>query len=82
MFEDNWVNGGFIVFNRFSCKKEWFNDQTILEKDILTTYANNGDLGFYKHMGFWRCMDTLRDYNELNKIAQEAKILPWEKLDE
>ena len=31
VFEDNWVNGGFIVFNKFSLKNECFNDQTILE---------------------------------------------------
>lgn len=82
VFEDNWVNGGFIVFNKSSLKVEWFNDQTNLEKDVLTLIANNGDLGFYKHIGFWQCMDTLRDYNSLNKIALESKILPWEKLDE
>ncbi len=82
VFEDNWVNGGFIVFNKFSLKNEWFNDQTILEKDILTIFAREGELGFYKHLGFWQCMDTLRDYNDLNKIAKESAILPWEKIDE
>ena len=29
----------------------------------------------YKHRGFWKCMDTIKDKNELNKIWQ--KNAPW-----
>ena len=78
IFEENWVNAGFMVFNRNYLKDSWFKDETNLEKDVLSKISQNGDLGFYKHKGFWHCMDTLRDYNHLNSLASGSKTLPWE----
>lgn len=77
IFEENWVNAGFMVFNRNYLNNLWFNDETNLEVDILGKISENGALGFYKHRGFWHCMDTLRDYNHLNNLASSSKILPW-----
>ena len=78
IFEENWVNAGFMVFNKNYLNNSWFNDKTNLELDILGKVSEKRDLGFYKHKGFWHCMDTLRDYNHLNKLASSSKILPWE----
>ena len=78
IFEENWVNAGFMVFNRNYLNNSWFNDTTNLEMDILGKISENGDLGYYKHKGFWHCMDTLRDYNHLNSLASGSETLPWE----
>ena len=46
------------------------------EKDILPNIAKEGHLGYFKHSGFWQCMDTLRDKNTLDKLWKDGKA-PW-----
>jgi len=38
--------------------------------------AETGQLYAYKHRGFWRPMDTLRDKNELNDMWSKGTA-PW-----
>lgn len=70
--KDQWINGGFFV-----CQPEIFSyikgDDTIFEKEPLETLASQGQLGCYKHEGFWKCMDTLKDKNDLNQMWNENK---------
>lgn len=65
--EENWINGGFFV-----CQPEVFNyledDRTILERAPLEKLAADKELAAFKHRGFWKCMDTLLDKNDLNKM--------------
>ncbi|WP_424244262.1 glucose-1-phosphate cytidylyltransferase [Elusimicrobium posterum] len=73
-----WINGGFFV-----CEPAVFDyikngDATIFERDPLETLAKEGQLGAYKHTGFWRPMDTLRDKTELTTLWTEEKA-PWKK---
>lgn len=62
-----WINGGFFV-----CNPEIFSylngDQTVFESDVLEKLAVEGQLTSYKHYGFWECMDTLKDKNNLNNL--------------
>ena len=44
------------------------NDDEIFEREPLEKLANDGKLGAYKHTGFWKCMDTMRDKNLLNEL--------------
>jgi len=71
----SWINGGFMV-----CENEVLdlinNDDTIFEQYPLTTLAQTGQLGAYKHNGFWQCMDTLRDKIYLNELWENKKA-PW-----
>ena len=73
--DGNWINGGFMV-----CEPEILDliesDETIFEQDPLQTLAKNGQLGAYKHSGFWECMDTLRDKIYLNELWNSGKA-PW-----
>lgn len=61
-----WINGGFFV-----CQPEVFNyilnDQTIFEKDPMENIATEGQMKAFKHSGFWKPMDTLRDKQELEE---------------
>jgi len=67
-----WVNGGFFV-----CEPEVFNyiegDNTIWEREPLENLAKNGQLVAYKHHGFWKPMDTLRDKIELESLWNSGK---------
>jgi len=71
-----WINAGFFV-----CQPEVFDyitdgDQTIFERKPLENLANAGQMTSFKHLGFWKPMDTLRDNTELNEMWDTNKA-PW-----
>lgn len=75
-----WISGGFFV-----CQPEVFNyitegDSSIWEKKPIQNLVNDQQLMSYKHSGFWRPMDTLRDRTSLEEAwtLNEAKWKIWE----
>ena len=62
---DGWINGGFFVFN---CKVFDYlgGDDCVLEQEPLERLAADGELAVYRHDGYWQCMDTVRDMEQLN----------------
>ncbi|MCO5235534.1 MAG: glucose-1-phosphate cytidylyltransferase [Chitinophagaceae bacterium] len=72
-----WVNGGFFVL-----KPEIFQfmqedmDEIMWEDEPLERLTEAQQLIAYKHNGFWKCMDALRDKIELNKLWNDA-LAPW-----
>ena len=54
------------------------NDQTILEKKPLEIASENNQLVAFKHEGFWQCMDTKRDKDNLDKLISNNKAF-WLK---
>lgn len=71
-----WINGGFFV-----CEPDIFNYlkndvNCVFEKEPLENLANDNELNAYKHSGFWRPMDTLRDKKELTEMWMTGKA-PW-----
>jgi len=70
-----WINGGFFICEP-SILNYIKNDETIFEKNSLATLANDGELFTYRHHGFWKCMDTLRDKRELDELAKSDSP-PW-----
>ena len=73
------INGGFMVMNPgiFDYLED---DTTVLEKAPLENLAKDGQLMAYPHSGFWKCMDTQRDRQQLEKLWQEGKA-PWKIWD-
>lgn len=74
-----WINGGFFIM-----KPEVFKylhddaDDIMWERQPLEDLANDGQLVSYKHNGFWKCMDTLRDNQDLNNLwDQSPKWKNW-----
>ncbi|GEO11613.1 glucose-1-phosphate cytidylyltransferase [Segetibacter aerophilus] len=65
--DGSWINGGFFV-----CRPGVFNyiknDRTVWEKEPLEQIASEGQMQAYKHHGFWRPMDTLKDKHDLNEM--------------
>lgn len=72
-----WINGGFFV-----CEPGVLdfidNDATIWEREPMENIANAHQMQAYKHHGFWKPMDTLRDKIELDNswVSNQA---PWKK---
>ncbi|MFA5157535.1 MAG: sugar phosphate nucleotidyltransferase [Candidatus Omnitrophota bacterium] len=68
---DHWINGGFFVFNRNIFR--YLKDDDILEKDSFSRILKNKQLNAFKHLGFWRCMDTYKDNLELNNLWKRGR---------
>lgn len=70
--DGSWINGGFFVME--SAIFDYLEDDgTILERKPLETLARQGQLNSYKHHGFWKSMDSLRDKNELTSLWLDGK---------
>lgn len=72
-----WINGGFFVLER-GILDYIDGDTTIWERQPLERLAAEGQLGIFRHHGFWRPMDTLRDKQELESLWESQKA-PWKK---
>lgn len=72
-----WINGGFFVlepsiFDYLNGDVEFVQ----WEKEPLIKIANDGQLAAYRHKGFWKCMDAMRDKVELEELW-ETQHAPW-----
>lgn len=76
---EGWINGGFFIFEKtfFKYFDNFKNKNSIiLETDILPKLAKKKQLFAYKHLGFWQCVDTLRDKLYLTSLYKK-NIKPW-----
>jgi glucose-1-phosphate cytidylyltransferase len=79
--DGRWVNGGFFVLS-----SEVFDylderaDEMMWEDQPMELLSKSGQLMAYKHSGFWKCMDAMRDKIELEQLWQsgEAKWKLWQ----
>ena len=71
--DEGWINGGFFVMEP-EFLKFIKNDNTYLEREPLETVTRKKQLAAFKHEGFWQCMDTKRDKDNLEKILKRKKI--------
>lgn len=74
--DGSWINGGFFV-----CEPQVFDyitngDSTIFEREPLEKLAADKQLKAYKHTGFWKPMDTLKQKMELNSLWNSDNP-PW-----
>jgi glucose-1-phosphate cytidylyltransferase len=76
-----WINGGFFVMEPGVFKYlDGDMDNVQWEKDPMAKIAKDGQLAAYRHHGFWKCMDALRDRVELEEMwnSGKAKWKIWE----
>jgi len=75
--EGSWMNSGFYVM-----EPEFIQyidgDSTVLEREPMDRAINDRQLSAYKHLGFFRGMDSLRDQMELEQLWETGKA-PWKK---
>jgi glucose-1-phosphate cytidylyltransferase len=70
-----WINGGFFV-----CQPEVFayiqNDSTMFERGPLERLSSERQIAAYRHSGFWKPMDTIRDKYTLTELVNAGRA-PW-----
>jgi glucose-1-phosphate cytidylyltransferase len=72
-----WINGGYFVLNS-NVFNYIDNDETLFEKEPMTKLYKEKHLKAYRHGDFWKCMDTLRDKMDLEKILNDKGPI-WKK---
>lgn len=77
--DGNPINGGFMVLDP-KVIDYIDGDMTVFERDPLEQLAKDGELMAFRHDGFWQCMDTQRDKDNLEKIWNGGQA-PWKKWD-
>jgi len=75
---NSWINAGFFVLEPQIF--DYIDGDVLLEKEPLTRLSEENQLAAYKHFGFWKPMDTLRDKQELDRLWQSASP-PWKVWD-
>jgi len=71
--DEGWINGGFFVMEP-EFLKYIKNDNIYLEREPLEAATQKKQLAAFRHEGFWQCMDTKRDKDNLSKIFKSKKI--------
>ncbi|MBF6650307.1 glucose-1-phosphate cytidylyltransferase [Methylobacter sp. BlB1] len=80
--EGAWINAGFFVLNNsiFDYLDGVENISTIMWEEIpMRNLVSSDQMMMYRHTGFWKCMDILRDKKELEDMwsKREAKWKIW-----
>ncbi len=77
--DGGWINGGFFVLSpRVGEYIE--GDMTTWEQEPMERLAKDGQLGLFRHAGFWQPMDTLRDKMQLEQMWTAGRA-PWRVWD-
>lgn len=71
---DIWVNGGYFIFR--SDIFDFIRDGEELVLDPFNRLIETGKLMVYRYEGFWRAMDTLKDRQILEEMADKGDT-PW-----
>ena len=76
---DNFINGGFMIMKREVLDRIGEDENTMLVDDLLPKLAKEGQVSLFPHDGFWHCMDTFKDYKDLNALWEsDPKWKNWE----
>lgn len=70
-----WINGGYFIFrpSLFDNMKE---GEELVEQPFQRLISQ-GKLSAHRHDGFWACMDTFKDKQELEQLYASGRA-PWE----
>jgi glucose-1-phosphate cytidylyltransferase len=79
--DGSWINGGFFV-----CEPTIFNyltegNDTVFERTPMEKLAKDSQMAAFKHTGFWKPMDTLRDKHQLESFWSSGEA-PWKVWNE
>lgn len=72
---DVYINGGFFVIDKSAINKIK-NDNIFWEKEPLNYFIKKRKLFAFKHNGFWKSLDTLKDKNDFDMMIKKGKT-PW-----
>ena len=71
---DLWVNGGFFIFR--SQIFDYLHDGEELDEEPFKRLIEDDQLMAFKHEGFFRPMDTLKDKEVLEDLVEQGRM-PW-----
>lgn len=74
--DGGWINGGYMVLDYRVFNYLCDDEALVFEQEPLERLARDGELNAYKHSGFWKPMDTIRDKDQLNSMWKKKKA-PW-----
>jgi glucose-1-phosphate cytidylyltransferase len=64
-----WINGGFFVIEpSISQYLHKDADDMMWERQPMNDLAKDGQIAAFRHHGFWKCMDTIREREELEEM--------------
>ena len=75
--DGGWINAGFMVMEP-KVIDYIDGDGTFFEREPVERLAEDGQLSAYKHNGFWKCMDTMRDREGLEFLWLHNQA-PWKR---
>jgi glucose-1-phosphate cytidylyltransferase len=68
---DHWISGGYLVVDRAVIDHiKPGKDET----DAFAELAKEGKVQGYKHYGFWKTMNTIKDMEELNDLWKKGDL--------
>jgi glucose-1-phosphate cytidylyltransferase len=70
------INGGFFFFEPGFLDYLRGAPDAMLEREPLERCVRDGQLMVYEHRGFWQCMDTHRDWENLDALWRRGDA-PW-----
>ena len=73
--ENRWISGGYFMVNP-AVLNHIADDKSSWEYDVLSPLTQLGQVGAYRHHGFWQCMDTIHERNQLEEFWQSGNP-PW-----
>lgn len=71
---DIWINGGYFLLRREIF--DYMNEGEELVLEPFSRLIEADQLLAYKHDGFWRSMDTLKDRQVLEEMVEQGRM-PW-----
>jgi glucose-1-phosphate cytidylyltransferase len=74
---DVWINGGFMVFRRNVF--DYINPGEELVDEPYARLIEEGELLAYRYEGFWEPMDTIKDKQRLDALAESGQP-PWHRV--
>jgi len=74
--EAGWISGGFFVFSRAVLNYLPDDPALMLEEEPLRRLSRDNQLAAYTHDGFWQCVDTPRDLQQLSRLWSGGTA-PW-----
>jgi glucose-1-phosphate cytidylyltransferase len=74
--EGGYINGGYMVCNRRLFEYLPDDPGMMLEQAPMKELTAAGQLGAFRHNGFWQPMDTVQEFTLLNKLW-ESNRAPW-----
>jgi glucose-1-phosphate cytidylyltransferase len=73
--DEGWINGGFFVLEPKVADLVLANDEPF-ESGALPRLVEENQLMAFHHPGFWQPMDTLREKQDLSRLAMQSPP-PW-----